>query len=67
MEFDKLLKIYMEKTGQSKQYIYSGEQSFGAVFINQELIPKAVKENKKIVWKTDFTAIDKIDYSLEDI
>ncbi len=67
MEFEKLLKIYMEKTGQSRQYIYSGEQAFGAVFINQELLPKAIKENKKIVWKDDFLIIDKMDYSLEDI
>ncbi len=67
MEFIKLLETYMKKTGQDRQYIYSGAQAFGSVFINQELLPKAVKENKKIVWKTDFTAIDKVDYSLEDI
>ncbi len=67
MEFNKLLETYMSKTGQSRQYIYSGEQAFGAVFMNQELLPKAVKENKKIIWKDDFTAIDKMSYSLEDI
>lgn len=56
---------YLKKTGQTKQELFAGEFSYGFHFIVDELIPKAIKENKKIVWKTeDVKVLDLITYEL---
>ena len=44
---------YLEMTGQSERELYAGEQFFGIEFILQDLVPKALKQKKKIVWKDE--------------
>ena len=63
-----LVISYTEKTGQSRQELLAGSQFFGADFIYNELLPKALKENKKIVWKDEPSkGLGVMSYSLEDI
>jgi hypothetical protein len=64
---DNIINEYCNKTGQTRQYLFSGGFSYGWTFIIDELVPKALKENKKIVWKVDYTAFDKMSYSLQKI
>ncbi len=45
------MKAYLEMTGQTFQYVMSGAMQYGMDFI-LELAEKALKENKRIVWKT---------------
>ena len=46
----------------------SGREFFGTDFIFNELVPKALSENKKIVWKDEFEkGIGVMSYTLEEI
>jgi hypothetical protein len=65
-----MVKSYCDKTGQSDQELFAGAEFFGIDFIYNELLPKALKENKKIIWKDldPYTeGIGAMSYSLEDI
>lgn len=42
----------MKLTGQDEQYIYSGGFEYGPEYID-DLIEQCLKENKKIVWKSE--------------
>ena len=48
------LDIYLEKTGQTMQELFSGGIRYGHKYI-KELVEKALKENKKIVFITELT------------
>ena len=62
------IDLYLEKTGQSRQDLLAGAQAFGVQFIYDNLIPRALKENKKIVWKDEPSkGLDAVSYTLEDI
>jgi 3-dehydroquinate synthetase len=68
MENNKIIAEYLKMTGQTKQELYSGAQAFGMAYINTELIPKAIKEKKKIVWKDEFDkGIDAMSFTLEKL
>lgn len=42
---------YLKMSGQTFQYLMSGAMQYGPGFI-YELMLQAIRENKKIVWKT---------------
>ena len=44
------IKKYEELTGDSFSDLMQGSSTFGPDFILNELLPQALKENKKIVW-----------------
>lgn len=68
MNDEQNIKDYLEKTGQSRQELYAGSQAYGVGFIIQELIPRALKENKKIVWKDlPEKGIGAMSYSFQDL
>lgn len=67
MANENLIKEYLSKTGQSRQELFAGGEYFGIHFIVSELIPKALKENKKIVWKDTKEGIGTMSYSFEDL
>jgi hypothetical protein len=48
-----MIEKYLEMTGQTRQELFAGESCYGYDFIVNELIPQAIKENKKIVWKDE--------------
>ena len=60
---------YIELTGQSQQELFGGSIAVGMTFIINELVPKALKEKKKIVWHygDPFNGIGSLSYSFEDI
>lgn len=63
-----LVNEYIEKTGQTKQELLAGGEAYGYTFIFNELLPQALKENKKIVWKTEpEKGIGAMSYTLQDI
>ena len=51
MAEDNLTK-YLAMTGQTWTEVMQGASNYGMTFILEELIPRALKEKKKIVWKT---------------
>ena len=51
MAEDNLTK-YLAMTGQTMTEVMQGASNYGMTFIVEELIPRALKEKKKIVWKT---------------
>lgn len=61
------LDLYLDKTGQTFQYIMEGARAYGLPFIVGELIPQALKEEKKIVWKDDDSELGLVSYTLEDL
>lgn len=66
MATDTEIEKYLKMSGQTKQELFGGAQAFGMEFIYNELVPKALKENKKIVWR-DEGGIDEISYSFEEL
>ena len=62
-----IINEYSIKTGQSFQDLFGGGFSYGWDFIINELIPRALKENKKIIWKDDPNVCDGTTYSLRKI
>lgn len=63
-----LLTDYLKKSNQTKEYLLSGSQFFGIDFIYNELLPQAIKENKKIVWKNEPTkGLGGMSFSLQNI
>jgi hypothetical protein len=64
MDNNKIIDEYLKMTGQSRQELYGGAEAFGISYINTELVPKAIKEKKKIVWKDEFDkGIDAMSFS----
>lgn len=63
-----LIDEYLKKTGQTRQELFSGIQYFGFDFIINELVPKALSEHKKIIWKDEFNkGIGVMSYSFQNI
>lgn len=62
-----LVDRYHKMTGQTPQELFAGGSQYGPAFILNELVPKAVKERKKIVWVTIDEEIGLVDYRFEDI
>ena len=61
---------YLSLTGQTEQELFQGAMTFGMPFILEELVPKALKENKKIVWSSkliDGQDLGVAEYSLQDL
>ena len=64
------IDLYLEKTGQDFTDLMAGASQYGPVFITEELVPKALKENKRIVWVTrlvDGEDLGLVDFKLEPI
>jgi len=64
------LQEYLDKTGQTMSDVMEGAATFGPAFIEDELIPKALAENKKIIWipeETDGEDLGRVSYELQDI
>jgi hypothetical protein len=57
---------YLKMTGQTMQELMGGEFSYGMTFIIEELVPKCLKEKKKIVWK-DLSCPDEMSYKLKRV
>lgn len=62
----KLYEQYMEMTGDSLNYIFSGGFAYGIEFIN-DLVKEALENRKRIIWIDDFTKLDAMSYRLEDL
>lgn len=59
---------YLELTGQTKQELFAGSSAFGMSYILNDLVPKALKEQKKIVWKDEpEKGIGAMSFTLEDL
>lgn len=61
---------YLEATGQTFQELLSGAATYGAPFIIDELVPKALEQKKKIIWNTRLTNgedLGMVDYELQDL
>jgi len=67
MEEKDTISLYMEMTGQSTPYIFSGASQYGISFILDNLIPKALEEKKKIVWEITNEELDLMTYKFQDI
>jgi len=68
--FLELVEQYLSKTGQTFQYLMSGAMQYGPSFIHDQLVPMALKANKKIKWKTflvDGEDVGLLQWELEDI
>ncbi len=61
------LQLYLTRTGQTYQDVMGGAVAYGEEYIIEQLIPKALKDNKKIVWKEDTDNIDEVLFSFEEI
>ena len=58
---------YLARTGETFQELMSGAHAFGIEKIS-EMVAKANRENKKIVWHDDpELSIDAMSYSFEDL
>lgn len=67
-QVEKNIDLYLQKTGQTRQELMAGGQAYGAEYIINELLPKALKENKKIVWKDEFEkGIGAMSFTLQDL
>ncbi len=51
----KALDEYILKSGQSIDYVLKGSKQYGIAFITDVLVPKALAENKIIIWKAILT------------
>ncbi len=61
---------YLESTGQEFKDLMAGAATFGPKFIEEELVPKALEEKKKIVWVPDLEEgedIGRVKYELQDL
>jgi hypothetical protein len=61
---------YLEKTGQEFKDLMAGAATYGPAFIENTLVPKALEENKKIVWVPDLVEgedLGRVKYELQDI
>jgi hypothetical protein len=47
------LDKYLALTGQTDKELFAGAEFFGIPFIMETLVPQALKENKKIVYKDE--------------
>ena len=64
------LDKYLEMTGQSFGDLMQGASTFGPSFIENELVPRALKEKKIIVWLprlVDGKDVGLADYKLQDL
>lgn len=61
------IELYLAKTGQTMQYLFSGAATYGMPFIGLELVPRALRENKKIVWYDVRPELGIVEYKLKDI
>ncbi|MEJ7626980.1 MAG: hypothetical protein WKF35_08965 [Ferruginibacter sp.] len=59
------LEQYLEKTGQTMQDLFAGASQVGVGFVF-DLIPKALEENKIIVWVTHNEFLGSGVYELQD-
>jgi len=67
-EIEKNVLTYLAKTGQTKQELMAGSQYYGATYILSRILPRALEENKKIVWKDDYAhGIGAMSFALEDL
>jgi hypothetical protein len=67
MDANKNIDDYLKMTGQTEQYLFGGEFAFGHEFIVMELIPKALEQHKKIIWRDEpNVGLDAMSYSLEE-
>ena len=58
---------YLELTGQSTQELFAGANQVGMDHVTDVLIPQALKENKKIIWKDTDLETGQGEYLLEDL
>lgn len=61
---------YLEITGQSLRDLYEGSSTYGPNFIEDELVPQALQENKRIVWIPDLVDgedVGRVHYELQDL
>jgi hypothetical protein len=63
-----IIEEYLEMSGQTFEELMAGEKAYGMHFIAMKLVPKAVSEKKKIVWKAGpGTGKASMTYTLEAI
>jgi len=53
-----MLEKYLKMSKQTEQELFAGLMSYDYDFIINELVPRALKENKKIVWNSDKEKLD---------
>jgi hypothetical protein len=58
---------YLKQTKSTVQQLFAGANQVGMDYIIKELIPKAMKENKKLVWKDTNLDTGEGEYLFEDI
>lgn len=64
------LETYLEKSGQDFSDLMEGAATYGPEYIEKELIPKALEQNKKIVWVprlVDGEDLGLMDWELQDL
>lgn len=67
MKNDLIIDQYLKMTGQSRSELMAGANQVGIDHIIDELIPVALEQNKKIVWKDEDLETGQGKYLLEDI
>lgn len=68
MDIKDQIDKYLKNTGQTHQELLAGGEFFGVHYIYNELLPKALKENKKIVWKDEPSkGLGAMSFTLEDL
>jgi hypothetical protein len=50
MDAEQIINKYLDQSGQTYQELMAGVSQTGINYVIDELIPKALDENKKIVW-----------------
>jgi hypothetical protein len=63
------LDLYLRTRNQTEADLYGGASTFGFDFIEKELVPKAIEENKKIIWideVIDGEYTGNVTYALQD-